>query len=61
MFADVFTKLEPEDTTPILERINPLIDGTHYDPENATVMAIDLLFYHGNYRIPENTSCFKTT
>lgn len=47
MFADAFTKLEPENAALILERVNPLIDGTEYDPVEASVLVVDLLFYHG--------------
>lgn len=47
MFADAFTKLEPENAALILERINPLIDGTDYASTTASVLVVDLLFYHG--------------
>ncbi len=47
MFADAFTTIPPDNAALILERVNPLIDGTNYDPVKATVMSIDLIFYHG--------------
>lgn len=47
MFADAFTQLDPEDAALILDRVNPLIDGTDYDPVEAKVLALDLIFYHG--------------
>ena len=47
MFDEAMTQLELDETATILDQINPLIEGNPYDPVETTIMAIDLLFYHG--------------
>lgn len=47
MFEEAFTQLELADAATILDQVNPSLDGVTYDPVEATVMSIDLSFYHG--------------
>ncbi|HBR68949.1 MAG TPA: hypothetical protein DEA55_06195 [Rhodospirillaceae bacterium] len=47
MFAEAFKKLELAEAATVLDEVNPLLDGTLFDPVEATVMAHDLPFYPG--------------
>ena len=52
MFREAFVKLELEDVATILDQVNPLLEGTPFDPVETTVLAQDLSFYPG-YQLVE--------
>ncbi|MCB9988078.1 MAG: hypothetical protein H6868_01950 [Rhodospirillales bacterium] len=43
----MFVKLGEEENTAILEEINPLLEGSPFDPVTATILAQDVSFYPG--------------
>ena len=45
MFQDAFVKLEVKDAATILDQVNPLLEGTPFDPLEATIMAHEAPFY----------------
>lgn len=47
MFHNAFEKLELADVATILDRVNPLLDSTQFDPIETTIMAQDVPFYPG--------------
>ncbi|GJL86266.1 MAG: hypothetical protein DHS20C02_20410 [Micavibrio sp.] len=47
MFAEAFTKLELADAATVLDQVNPLLEGTPFDPVETTVMTHDISFYPG--------------
>lgn len=50
MFQEAFTKLNVDETAPILDEVNPHLEGIPLDPLNTTLLAYDLPFYPG-YRL----------
>lgn len=50
MFQESFTKLDIEDVAPVLEEVNPKLDGIPLDALNTTILAYDMPFYPG-YRL----------
>lgn len=50
MYQEAFTKLELAEVATILDRLNPELDGTIFDPVETTVLAQDVPFYKG-YRL----------
>lgn len=47
MSEENFIPLELDDIALALDQINPLLDGSHYDPIQTRILAADLPFYHG--------------
>lgn len=47
MFAEAFKKMELAEAATVLDEINPALEGTPFDPVEATVMTHDLPFYPG--------------
>ena len=47
MFREAFEKLELAEIATILDQINPLFEGTIFDPVETAILAIDLSFYPG--------------
>ena len=47
MFQNAFEKLELADVATILDRVNPALDRTQFDPIETTIMAQDIPFYPG--------------
>ncbi len=47
MFRDAFTKLDTLEVESLLLQLNPLLDGSPFDPRNATVLSVELPFYPG--------------
>ncbi len=47
MFQEAFTKLELAEAATVLDQVNPLLEGTPFDPVETTVMAHDMAFYPG--------------
>ena len=47
MFEDAFIQLEEEESRQVLQAVNPNLDGSAFEPAQATVMAQDLSFYPG--------------
>ena len=54
MFDDSFTQLEDGAAAKILDNLNPLLDGSPFDPALARVLSHDLPFYVG-YQLIEVT------
>lgn len=52
MFRDAFSKYDRLETEDLLNTLNPVLDGTPFDPETSVVMGMDLSFYPG-YRLIE--------
>lgn len=52
MFQENFTKLDVEESAVILDELNPLLEGTPFDPLKTTILAHPATFYPG-YRILE--------
>ena len=50
MYHEAFTKLELEDVATIMDQVNPLLEGTPFDPIETIIMAWDIPFYAG-YRL----------
>lgn len=50
MFRDAFVKLDLLEAEALLQAVNPLLEGSPFDPRTATVLAMDLSFYPG-YRL----------
>lgn len=47
MLHNAFEKLELADVATILDRVNPVLDRTKFDPIETTIMAQNLSFYPG--------------
>lgn len=47
MFQDAFIRLGQQETESLLERVNPYLDGSPFDPAHTTLMAKDMPFYPG--------------
>ncbi len=47
MFQDTYIKLDAVETQIVLDRINPSLQGSSFDPSNTVIMARDLSFYPG--------------
>ena len=47
MHQEAFKKLELKDVAAVLEIFNPLFKGSHFDPNETTIMAQDISFYPG--------------
>lgn len=47
MFQEAFVKLELEDVATILDSVNPLLEGSEFDPVKATILSHDIDFYPG--------------
>jgi hypothetical protein len=47
MFRDAYTKLDMLEVESLLIQLNPLLDGTPFDPRNAVILGVDLPFYPG--------------
>lgn len=47
MYREAFKKLELEERATILDQVNPRLEGTPFDPLQATVLSHDLDFYPG--------------
>lgn len=47
MFQDTYVKLDALETEQILERVNPHMQGSTFDPSHTVIMARDLSFYEG--------------
>lgn len=52
MYREAFKKLELEEAALILDAVNPLLEGTPFDPIETVIMAWDMDFYPG-YRLLE--------
>jgi hypothetical protein len=52
MFRDAFTKLDVLEVESLLQQLNPLLEGSPFDPRNTTILSVDLPFYPG-YRFLE--------
>lgn len=48
MFRDAFTKLDLLENEALLPQVNPLLEGSHFDPRTATALIMDLPFYPGH-------------
>lgn len=47
MFRDAFVKLDALEIEDLLRRLNPLIEGSDYNAQNVTILAMELSFYPG--------------
>lgn len=47
MFQDAFIKLDPPECAQLLDEINPVLQGSDFDPQTATILAQDMSFYPG--------------
>lgn len=47
MYQEAFTKLELDEVATIMDKVNPLLEGTLFDPVETTIMAQDIGFYEG--------------
>lgn len=47
MFQEAFKKLELDELATVLDRINPHLDGSPFDPVDTTALGIELSFYPG--------------
>jgi hypothetical protein len=47
MFRDAFVKLDALEIEDLLRRLNPLIEGSDYNAQSVTILAMDLSFYPG--------------
>lgn len=47
MFEQAFEKLELADVATVLDKINPVLEATKFDPVETTIMAQGLSFYPG--------------
>lgn len=54
MFDDSFTQIEHGDAAKILDHLNPLLDGSPFNPAGARILSHDLPFYQG-YQLIEVT------
>jgi len=52
MFSQAFVKLQKDEAESLLCEVNPCLDGSVFESDTATVMAVDLTFYPG-YRFIE--------
>ncbi len=50
MYHEAFIKLELEEVATIMDQVNPLLEGTPFDPIETTILAWDIPFYPG-YRL----------
>lgn len=54
MFDDAFIQIEHGNAAKILDHLNPLLDGSPFDPALARILSHDLKFYAG-YKLVEVT------
>lgn len=47
MYQEAFEKLELAETATVLDEINPLLEGSAFDPVETTILAADIPFYPG--------------
>ena len=47
MYHDAFEKIPLEESTKILELVNPALEGVTFDPHYAVILANDIPFYKG--------------
>lgn len=59
MQQDILVKLQPSDIQSVLEQLNPLFEGSIFDPEHTTILSQNLSFYPG-YQYLDIVS-YKTT